>query len=275
MSYVIEDGWVRGEIPGPSGPVPVRTFADGPFVRRPSDSKRNLVLHTTEADRFIPDLRYPSEWQVGEIEGRSVVAQHKPLWAIGDAVLNHDRDSVQIEIQGRTKLIRWLPSRPIFDALVSLMAFLHSGGYVRTALERPTLTWPVRVDYRGDAYPATAGYYRRHAGLWPHTPGVYGHIEIPDNDHHDPGGLDYPQLFHAVRGVLDDMSLEDYIDGEQSFRESLRTQGTDPGDPPASKPKHFKAGWSSARFGSNHPKGDGDGTAPTPPHTHQVTVSPA
>ena len=60
-------------------------------------------------------------------------------------------------------------------------------------------TWPVEVD-RSRA--ATVGYHRRRAELWPRVAGVYGHIELPGNDHWDPGGFDYERFFSLVRELL-------------------------------------------------------------------------
>jgi hypothetical protein len=80
------------------------------------------------------------------------------------------------------------------------MAFLHRRGLVNTALKRPDRqSWPLQVD-RLPA--ATDDYYRRKAGLWQRQPGVYGHIEMPGDEHWDPGGLNYPVLFEMVSDVL-------------------------------------------------------------------------
>jgi len=64
-----------------------------------------LCLHTTETQGYVEELRFPSEFQVGE----DVIGQHRPLWARGSAVDEHDHDLLQIEIVGFSKLDPWLP----------------------------------------------------------------------------------------------------------------------------------------------------------------------
>jgi hypothetical protein len=144
---------------------------------------------------------------------------------------------VQIEIQADSRIDVWLLQRDILDALVALMAFLHRRGLVNTALRRPDgQSWPLRVD-RLPA--ATDDYYRRRAGLWRREPGVYGHIEMPGDEHWDPGGLNYPVIFEMVNDVLasggdTDMGLsEEHLDavrfanGQLTFLEG----GPEPPDP--------------------------------------------
>ena len=95
MTYEIINGWIVGA-PGPNGDlISVRHFPQGPYERR-QRNKPLLCLHTTETDGYVEDLRFPSEFQVGE----DVIGQHRPLWARGAAVDEHDHDLLQIEIVG-------------------------------------------------------------------------------------------------------------------------------------------------------------------------------
>lgn len=202
MTYELVNGWVYGSLRGPNGRlIPVRRFPQPPFDRR-ADRRPDLVLHTTEvADHYIPALRYPAEWQVGIYRGDLIIGQHKPIWARGEATDEQDRYAVQVEIQARSRIEVWVPAREILDGLAALMAFLDRRGIVNTARKRPDgQDWPLRVD-RLPA--ASEDYYRRRAGLWRTASGVYGHIEMPGDEHWDPGGLNYPVVFDMMQNVLD------------------------------------------------------------------------
>jgi hypothetical protein len=254
MATEVRDGWIVGELPGPSGLVTVRRQEKGPFNRLAAGTP-NLVLHTTETDSLVP-LQYPSQFQVGE----GVIVQHRPLWAKGEALrgdTTNDPYAMQIEIVGRSRLDVWLPGKPSLDPLVALVAFLHKRQIIRTGLARPA-DWPTRLD-RGPQ--AVEGYYRRHAGKWHQTAGVYGHVEIPLNSHWDPGSFDYPKFFDMVRDVLagdeedNEMRLEDYYRGFDKYMEERRRQDADPGPPPDSMDNaDARKGWIHARFAANYPK---------------------
>jgi hypothetical protein len=254
-AHAIEDGWIAGKLLGPSGDVPVRRQEKPPYVRL-ATATPNLVLHTTETDRLVP-LQYPSQFQVGE----GVIVQHRPLWAKGEALrgdTTNDPYAMQIEIVGRSRLDVWLPGKSSLEPLVALVAFLHQENLIRTGLARPT-DWPTRLD-RGPQ--AVEGYYRRHAGLWHQTAGVYGHVEIPINTHWDPGSFDYPRFFGMVRDVLnadggeDDMRFEDYLRGFDKYVAARKAlDGADPGQPPDTMDNaDARKGWSHARFAANNPK---------------------
>ena len=224
----IRDGWCSGSLPDDTGREwPVRQFrqesARGPLVV----GVPNLILHTTETDGYIEQLRFPSQWQVGQGQ----IGQHIRLGLAGDAVNEWDRFACQIEIVGRSQVERWLPGEQSLGPLVALVAWLHRTGRIRTGLKRPTQAWPIHVD---QLPAATTAYYRRQAGLWPSDPGVYGHIEIPQNAHWDPGGFDYPRFFARVQTVIegeDDVTTQrDIIEGSAAGREA--PLGT---NPPAEK----------------------------------------
>jgi hypothetical protein len=219
----IRDGWIHGELPGPNG----RTYRvereprhDFSFVRL-TIPRPNLVLHTTQA----PDLKeryktwdFPPQFGVGDHR----IVQLFPVWAQGKASKAQDARAMQIEITGFSNIARWLPLRHALQPLVALVAFLHKRRRIKTGLSRPTDDWPIAVDH----LPAAVfDYYRRRAGLWPVVPGVYGHIELPGDDHWDPGGFDYSEFFGLVRDVLggdEDMRMDELIKGHQAYRTSSR-----------------------------------------------------
>jgi hypothetical protein len=57
----------------------------------------------------------------------------------------------------------------------------------------------------------------------------------------------------------DDVNLEQYVKGEQTYRERYKTKeargdpSPDPGEPPDEQSRWFKAGWAAARFGAGNP----------------------
>jgi len=230
VTYEIVDGWIVGELPGPDGSsIRVKHFPQRPFERR-ARATPLLCLHTTETRGYVEELRFPSEFQVGE----GIVGQHRPLWARGSAVDEHDHDLLQVEIVGASKLVPWLPDPASLAPLVALMAFLHRRELVATALRRPR-RWPIELD----RLPAAVDtYYRRHE-VWD-APYVYGHVEIPGDEHWDPGSLDYPALFSMVREVLaprevDGVVLTDTqreaIQFASGMRRYLDTPGNEPPEP--------------------------------------------
>jgi hypothetical protein len=231
MTYEIVNGWIVGELRGPEGaPVEVRHFPQGPYERR----RRNhplLCLHTTETDGYVEHLRFPSEFQVGQ----GVIGQHRPLWARGAAVDEHDHDLLQVEIVGFSDLDPWLPDPLSLDPLVALMALLHRRNLVATALRRPP-QWPLVLD----RLPAAVETYYRRLEVWD-EPFVYGHVEIPGDEHWDPGSLDHPALFALVRELLrprggdDDMLTEnqqegvEFANGIRRYLDSPDNEPTEPG----------------------------------------------
>ena len=144
----------------------------------------------------------------------------------------HDHDLLQIEIVGFSRLDPWLPKPESLSPLVALMALLDRRGFVATALKRPD-RWPVRLDRLPVAVDT---YYRRHE-VWD-DPCVYGHVEIPGDEHWDPGSLDYPTLFSMVRDVLaakevdGEMLSDNQIEGIQ-FANGMRRYLDSPENEPA------------------------------------------
>ena len=230
MTYEIINGWIVGKLRGPDGELfRVKHFPQGPYERR---RRRHplLCLHTTQTQGYVENLRFPSEFQVGE----DVIGQHRPLWARGSAVDEHDHDLLKIEIVGFSQLDRWLPKATILRPLVALMALLHRRGFVATGLRRPS-GWPIELDH----LPAAVDSYYRRSEVWDGA-FVYGHVEIPGDEHWDPGSLDYPVLFSNVRDVLalkegdGEMLTDNQIEGIQfanGMRRYLDTPDNEPAEP--------------------------------------------
>ena len=223
------------------------------LIQHPPD----LCLHTTEGSTVLGDAYKRWEFPPNFACGDDHIVQLFPLGYASEAVDSKDGYLLQVELAYRvanfaaTKI--YLPPPSTLYPLVALTAFLHQHGHIRTGLQRPSATWPTALD-RLPA--ATDQYYRRSDGTWG-RPGVYGHVEIPDDEHWDPGSFDYPVFFEMVRAVLegDDMRLEDYYDGWDRYKQARKEQGTDPGPPPENMTNDDRRkGWSHARDAFQHPK---------------------
>lgn len=270
LTYEIDNGWIVGSLPGPNGAlVPVRHFPQPPYERR----RRNnplLCLHTTETNGYVAELRFPSEFQVGE----DIIGQHRPLWARGSAVDVHDHDLLQIEIVGFSRLEPWLPKHSSLVPLVALMALLHRRGFVSTTLHRPG-RWPLRLD----RLPAAVDTYYRRSEVWDDRH-VYGHVEIPGDEHWDPGSLDYPALFSMVRDVLaprevdGDVLSDNQIEGIQfanGMRRYLDSPDNEPPEPGPNRQGFRFAKRITTHLGSEPPVD----FEPEPSSTEGMDLSPA
>jgi hypothetical protein len=239
MTYAIRDGWIEGRLPGPDGTmIPVEQWPRedqkpwSKLVKNPP----NLCLHTTEGTTSLGDAykrwEYPPNFAVGD----GKIVQLFPLGYASEAVDAHDHELCQIEIPFRVASIGlkvWLPPSSSLHPLVALVAFLHDEGHITTGLRRPTEAWPVQLD-RGPQ--ASESYYRRNDGTWP-KPGVYGHVEIPADEHWDPGSFDYPRFFEMVSALLgsgEDEMFKEWLSGWDAHQEgkqlreewaSLKKQG--------------------------------------------------
>jgi hypothetical protein len=262
MTVQITDGCLIGALPDDTG-------REWPVVQHRQNSARgplkagthNLVMHTTETDGYVETLRFPSQWQCGE----GKIGQHIRLGLAGDSVNTWDLVCQQIEMVGRSQLQRWLPEEQTLGPTVALVAWLHTTERIKTGLRRPAL-WPVMVDTPiGSGLPASSLYYRRRQNLWPDVPGVYGHLEIPDNSHWDPGGFDYPRFFARVQAAIEGGDMSEWTDGNKAYREAFAKKGSDPGAPPDGKPAQWRDGWAAARF----PFRNIDPTQPGP-HEHAL-----
>ena len=207
--YEIRDGWVHGELPGPKGPIEViRSPREDmkPWSRLVKDPP-NLCLHTTEGGPELGERYktwdFPPNFACGDFK----IVQLFPLGFAAEAVDTKDAYLMQIEmawrVGGKPVTNVYLPAPSTLLPTVALVAFLHREGLITTGLERPNHDWPVALDAGPQA---KDDYYRRTEGTWPKA-GVYGHVEIPDDEHWDPGSFDYPTFFQMIRDVLEEDEL--------------------------------------------------------------------
>jgi hypothetical protein len=205
MMVEIREGWIHGSLPGPNGPVEV--------IRSPREDRKpwskltkdppNLCLHTTEGSTSLGERYKTWEFPPNFACGDGHIVQLFPLGCASEAVLTLDGSLLQVELayrvadQPATKV--YLPPPSTLDPLVALTAFLHERKLITTGLRRPNSDWPLSLD---KLPAATEAYYRRSDGTWP-KPGVYGHVDLPENKHYDPASFDYPTFFQMVQEVLD------------------------------------------------------------------------
>jgi len=249
-SVEIRDGLVIGDLPGPGG----RTYtvehhmvprtANQPFLNL-EVTPANLVLHTTEGhtvDGAIGTMTTnhdPAQWLVGEHR----IAQLRPITAQGAAVDTENGKAMQIEMVAFSQLTVWLPDEPSLFPLVALVAYLDQMKFI-SSLERPPklAQLPLTLDVPpGGRPPATNEYFRRFLGEWP-NPGVYGHVDLPNDEHFDPGAFDYPTFFEMVREVQgggEDVSVDELLQG-------MRRRIMKHGAPPDTAPQHVKDGFEIA-----------------------------
>jgi hypothetical protein len=99
----------------------------------------------------------------------------------------------QVEVAGKSQQSPWLPDPQTTEALADLMATLNQ------AAEIP-LTRPF-----GEKMPPTPwailGFSRRNAGKWGKADGWFGHVEVPENTHWDPGALRWNKLLARARKI--------------------------------------------------------------------------
>jgi hypothetical protein len=221
MSARVLGGWIVGKLLGPEG----REY-QVEHARRTSPAPRtlrkkppNLLLHTTETDglgNMPANHEFPPNAWVGEHR----IVQTYSVFQGGHSTDEQDAFAFQIEIVAKSQIPVWLPAESSLFPLVALVAFLHEHDLITTGLERPAgQEWPLQVDRLPAANDA---YFRRHAGLWPNKAGVYGHIDMPGDEHWDPGGFNYPKFFDMVRAVLDGKGWSDVFQNKKEFRQETR-----------------------------------------------------
>lgn len=158
------------------------------------------VLHTTEGSwnsaMSVFRQHYAPQFMVG-VNGR--IAQLVPLNRMAAALKNAvggvetNRRCIQVELEGRSQSKPYQFPAAQTDALADLMATLKVEAGIPLirffADDMPPLPW------------ATTGFVRRRAGYWGRAAGWYGHVEVPENDHWDPGFLRWSQLISKAKAL--------------------------------------------------------------------------
>jgi|SRR5215213_1546868 len=97
----------------------------------------------------------------------------------------------QIETAGHSKEDPWLPEDGAADVLADLLATLHHAAEI--PLTRPFSEAMPPKPWASDRFP------RRHAGKWGKAAGWFGHVEVPENAHWDPGALKWNTVLRKAR----------------------------------------------------------------------------
>jgi hypothetical protein len=131
------------------------------------------------------------------LDDRQII-QLIPLGFIGAACENHVGGvetnfivRAQIEVAGRSKTKSWLPDAGTMEALADLMATLERAADIPLTRpfsdQMPPLPWAVMK------------FSRRNAGKWGKTSGWFGHVEVPENRHWDPGAFRWKEVLDLAR----------------------------------------------------------------------------
>lgn len=166
-----------------------------PFIPLALD-RRICVLHTTEGTTLAGAYATLAQSHSAPhfIVGEGRIYQCRPL-AVQAAALRDpaNRDaSVQIECVGQSQQTPYQLPAATAAPLVALLAWLNRNAGLPLVVPAPH--WADDLsDMKGEIL-ATATNSRRRAGLWPQTPGVWMHLEVPGNHHWDCGALNRREL---------------------------------------------------------------------------------
>ncbi|ARN82156.1 peptidoglycan recognition protein family protein [Methylocystis bryophila] len=173
-----------------AGPYPV-SFVKCPFYAVPVrlDAPRAGVLHTTEGGFVGSEGVFVRHWAphfiLGLDRGEIKIHQLVPLGYIGASLEAHnDLALVQIEMVAFSQTTPWLPDAKTLDALAHLMVALDRDYGI--PLSHP---WP------DDDWPRAGGNPHRNSGKLGHVAGWFGHGDVPNNSHWDPGHLKWSEVF--------------------------------------------------------------------------------
>ena len=160
-------------------------------------------LHTTEGSTIEGALsvfkqHYAPQFLVGHDHlGKMRVLQLVQVGTIGAALEHHnDLARVQVEVAGFSRQVPWRFDDETCEAVAALMAACKSEYGI--PLSHP---WP-----DGDFGLAGPNKHRS-SGRFGHIPGWFGHGDIPDNSHWDPGALQWGRLFALAEKMPQSIAL--------------------------------------------------------------------
>lgn len=170
--------------PHPSGSVDLRLPPVG-------------VLHTTEGGWDSALTVFRRHYAPSFLVGPGRIAQLVPLGAMTGALENYDGGvetnrwaRAQIEVCGFSHETPYSFDSRTTDALASLMATLKVEAGIPLTRPFPDTMPPLPW--------SRMGFSRRHEGKWGKVAGWFGHVEVPENSHWDPGALRWRPLLAAA-----------------------------------------------------------------------------
>ena len=193
-------GWVQQigdfRVERPGGVL--RTGASVDLSRPPI-----CVIHTTQCPWDVAIRAFRTKLSTPTFQvGPRRIAQFIPLGEMAGALQNlsggvETNRWARVQIEVVFTVVDPTHRRPfLFDdailaPLVALMRMLREDCGI--PFERPFPPDPVM-----EGRLATFDFARRHSGKWGREAGYFGHLEAPENDHWDPGNLDYAKLFERA-----------------------------------------------------------------------------
>jgi hypothetical protein len=140
------------------------------------------------------------------------IIQLVPLGTMAAALENHpggvETNSItraQIEVAGHSSEDPWACDQATGEHLADLMATLAQVADI--PLERP-------FEDKMPAKPwATLNFARRSAGKWGHVAGWYGHVEVPENEHWDPGAFQWTKTLDRAKAIAGKGTNRSTLDG--------------------------------------------------------------
>lgn len=178
----------RIECPGPGGTVTL-------------SAPRAGVVHTTQGSFESALAVFRQRYAPTFLIGPHRIAQLLELGAVCGALENHEGGvetnriaAVQIEVAGFSQERPYTFGKGTDDPLAALLGALRIE--VGIPLSRP---FPDAMPPGGSNVWARESFARRSAGKWGTTPGWFGHVEIPENSHWDPGALQWAKIFARAK----------------------------------------------------------------------------
>lgn len=158
------------------------------------------VVHTTEGSFDSALAVFKQHYAPHFLVGPHRIAQLIPLGVAAAALENHAGGSetnawaaVQIEVAGFSKTTPYTFGKATDDALAALLGALRAAEQIPLARPFPDAMPPLPW--------STESFPRRHAGKWGTTSGWFGHVEIPENSHWDPGALQWSKILTRARDL--------------------------------------------------------------------------
>lgn len=198
-------GWLAKAGPYKIERIPCRDYAGDVDVSAPATG----VLHTTEGgswDGLIAEFK--GKFAPHFLVGPGRIAQLLPLGRAAAALKHPDGAPptngiarVQIEVIGFSQTKPYSFDLRTRDALAMLLAVLSDSSVAGIPLARPFTD-----DMPAQPW-ATTSFPRRLVGKWGKVAGWYGHVEVPNNSHWDPGALQWTGLLSAARKNLSPTGL--------------------------------------------------------------------
>jgi hypothetical protein len=188
-------GWLDSAGPFPIERIPCPFLGGNVDLERP----RAGVMHTIEggwtSGLSVFRQHFAPHFMVGSDGTRSRIAQLVPLGKAAATLVNSsggpDTNSwacVQIEMVGFSRLAPWTPDLPTARRLSALFETLRDECGIPLSRPFPDTLAPGTVW-------ATPSNPRRASGKWGRVAGWFGHVEVPENAHWDPGSLQMRSIF--------------------------------------------------------------------------------